>query len=61
MTHGLHTLVTTLLSSTPDVHLDKVTVEQGTVRRQLTATAPQARGPCCAVSSSAIHSRYQRT
>ena len=60
MTHVLHTFVTTLLSSTPDVHLDKVTVEQDTVWLELTATAPHARCPCCAVSSSSIHSRYQR-
>jgi transposase len=60
MTHVLHTFVTTLLSSTPDVHLDKVTAEQNTVRLQLTATAPQARCPCCAVPSSSVHSRYQR-
>jgi transposase len=60
MTHELHTFVTTLLSSTPDVRLDKVTVAQDTVRLALTATAPQARCPCCAVSSSSIHSRYQR-
>jgi transposase len=59
MTHVLHTFVTTLLSSTPDVHLDKVTVDQDTVRLELTATAPHARCPGCAVSSSSIHSRYQ--
>jgi transposase len=60
MTHVLHTFVTMLLSSTPDVHLDKVTVEQDTVRLQLTATAPYARCPCCAVPSSSVHSRYLR-
>jgi transposase len=60
MAHGLHTFVTTLLSLTPDVHLDKVTVEQDTVRLQLTATAPTARCPCCKVPSSSPHSRYQR-
>jgi transposase len=60
MTHVLHTFVTTLLASTPDVHLDKASVEQDIVRLQLTATAPQARCPCCAVSSSSVHSRYQR-
>ena len=60
MTHVLHTFVTTLLSSTPDVHLDKVIMEQDTVRLQLTATAPQARCPYCAVPSSSVHSRYQR-
>jgi transposase len=60
MTHVLHTFVTTLLSSTPDVHLDQVTVEQDTVWLELTATAPQARCPCCAVPSSSVHSHYQR-
>jgi len=60
MTHVLHTFVTTLLSSTADVYLDKITMEQDTVRLELTATAPHARCPCCAVSSSSIHSRYQR-
>src|SRR5262245_14269210 len=60
MTHVLHTFVTTLLSSTLDVRLDKVTLEQDTVRLELTATAPQARCPCCAVPSSSVHSYYQR-
>jgi transposase len=60
MTHVLHTFVTTLLSSTPDVHLDKITVEQNTVRLPLTATAPTAACPCCAIPSSSGHRRYQR-
>jgi transposase len=30
------------------------------VRLQLTATAPTAACPCCAVSASSVHSRYQR-
>jgi transposase len=60
MTHGLHTFVTTLLSLPPDMHLDKVTVEQDTVQLEVTATAPQARCPCCAVPSSSVHSRYHR-
>jgi transposase len=60
MTHVLHTFVTTLLSLTPDVHLDKVTVEQDAVRLQLTATGPHARCPCCTVPSSSVHSRYPR-
>ena len=42
------------------MHLDKVTVEQDTVRLQLMATAPTVACPCCAVSSSSVHSRYQR-
>jgi transposase len=60
MTHVLHTFVTTLLSFTPEVHLDQVTMEQDTVRLQLTATAPTAACPRCAVPSSSVHSRYQR-
>jgi transposase len=60
MTHVLHTFVTTLLASTPDVHLDQVIVKQDTVQLQLTATAPHARCPCCAVPSSSVHSCYQR-
>jgi transposase len=60
MTRVLHAFVTTLLSSIPGVHLDQVTVEQEAVRLQLTATAPQARCPRCAVPSSSVHSRYQR-
>jgi transposase len=59
MTHVLHTWVTTLRSSPPDVHLDKGTVEQATVRLQLTATASHACCPCCAVPSSSVHRRYQ--
>jgi transposase len=35
-------------------------VEQASVQLQLTATAPTAACPCCAVRSSSIHSRYQR-
>jgi DNA-binding NarL/FixJ family response regulator len=38
--HILHTFVTTLLSSTPEVHLDKATVEQDTVRLPLVRAAP---------------------
>jgi transposase len=60
MTHVQQTFVTTLLSPTPDVRLDKVTVVQDTVGLQLTATARRARCPCCAVPSSSVHSRYQR-
>jgi transposase len=60
MIHVLHTFVTTLLSSTADVYLDKITMEQDTMRLELTATAPHARCPCCTVSSSSIHRRYQR-
>jgi transposase len=60
MTHALRTLAQSLLSLTPDVHLDKIIVEQETVGLQLTATVPHARCPLCAVPSSSVHSRYQR-
>jgi transposase len=60
MSYELHTFVTTLLSPTAEVHLAKVTVEQGTVRLQLTVTAPRAHCPHCTVPSSSVHSRYQR-
>jgi transposase len=60
MTHELHTLITALLSPTGAMRLTEVTVEQASVHLQLTATAPTATCPCCAVSSSSIHSRYQR-
>jgi hypothetical protein len=60
MAHELHTLVTALLPSTCRVRLTGVTVEGASVRLQLTATAPTAACPCCAVSSSSIHGRYQR-
>jgi transposase len=60
MAHALQTLVAALLPPTCRVHLTSVTVEQASVRLQLTATAPTAACPCCAVSSSSIHSRYQR-
>jgi transposase len=35
-------------------------MEDASVQLQLTATAPTAACPCCAVSSSSVHSRYQR-
>jgi transposase len=60
MAYELHTLVTALLPPTCRVRLTGVTVEKASVRLQLTATAPTAACPCCAVSSSSIHSRYQR-
>jgi transposase len=60
MNHELHTFVTTLLSPTSDVRPVKITVEQDTVRLQLTATAPRARCPLCTVPSSSVHSRYRR-
>jgi transposase len=60
MSHNLHTLITALLPRTCAVGLSGVTVEQASVRLHLTATAPTAPCPGCAVSSSSIHSRYQR-
>jgi transposase len=42
------------------MRLTEVTMEQASVQLQLTATAPTAACPRCAVSSSSIHSRYQR-
>src|SRR5262245_15278947 len=60
MSHELHSFVTTLLAPRSNVRLAKVTVEQDTVRLQLTATALTTACPRCAVVSSSIHSRYQR-
>jgi transposase len=60
MTPKLQTLITALLPPTGTIRLTEVTVEQAAVQLQLTATAPTAACPRCAVSSSTIHSRYQR-
>ena len=60
MAHDLDTLITALLPPASAVHLTKVTMELATVRLQLTAAALTASCPRCAVSSSSIHSRYQR-
>jgi transposase len=60
MRHHLHTRITALLPPTCAVGLSSVTVEQASVRPQLTATAPTAPCPGCAVSSSSLHRRYQR-
>src|SRR5262249_32599767 len=60
MAHELHTRITALLPPACAVRLTKVTIEKTSVGLQLTATAPTAACPCCAVSSSSIHSRYQR-
>jgi transposase len=37
-----------------------LTIEDEGVQLQLTATAPPAACPCCAVPSASVHSRYQR-
>jgi transposase len=60
MTPELQTLITALLPPSGAVRLTAVTMEQAAVRLQLTAAALTAACPCCAVSSSSIHSRYQR-
>src|SRR5918996_576803 len=60
MAHELQTLITALLPPTGAVRLTEVTVEQASVRLQLTATASTAACPLCGVPSSSIHSRYQR-
>ena len=60
MGHELHTLITALLPPSCAVRLTKVTMEKTSVRLQLTATAPSAACPRCAMLSSSIHSRYQR-
>src|SRR5262245_46019999 len=60
MTDELQTLILELLPRTRKVHLTAVTIEQASVRLQLMATAPTADCPLCGVTSSSIHSRYQR-
>jgi transposase len=60
MAHELQTLITALLPPTCAVHLTKVTVEEASVQLELTATAPTAACPRCAVPLPSIHRRYQR-
>jgi transposase len=60
MSDELHTLITELLPPTGGIRLTDVTVEDESVRLQLTVTASTAACPACAVPSSSIHSRYQR-
>jgi transposase len=60
MAHDLNTLITALLPPTCTVHLTKVTMEQATVRLQLTATAPTVTCPGCGLPSSSVHRRDQR-
>ncbi len=55
-----HTLIAGLFASARGLRLTKVTVEDRSVRLQLTATAAIGYCPDCAVPSSAVHSRYQR-
>src|SRR5262252_4378350 len=60
MAHELQTLITTRFPRARGIRLTEITIEDESVRLQLTATAPTAACPCCAVSSSSVHSRYQR-
>jgi transposase len=52
--------VTELLSSIHELRLTEITVEEASVRLQLTATAAMVCCPCCMAPSSTVHSRYQR-
>jgi transposase len=56
----LHTLISALLPPTRGIRLLEVSIEDKSVRLQLTVAAPTAACPRCAVSSSSVHSRYQR-
>ena len=60
MAHELQTLITTLFPRARGIRLTEITIEDGSVRLQLPAAAPTAGCPRCAVSSSSVHSRYQR-
>jgi transposase len=60
MAHELQTLIPTLFPPARGIRLTEITIEDEAVRLQLTATAPTAACPRCAVSSSSVHSRYQR-
>jgi transposase len=55
-----HTLMTELLPPIDGIRLLEVSVEQESVRLQLTATTPTAVCPRGAVSSSSVHSHYRR-
>jgi hypothetical protein len=58
-THVLHTFITTLLSSTPEVHLDKVTVEQDTVHE--TASTDLMAGTACEADERNQHAGEKST
>jgi transposase len=60
MTQELHRLITALLPAISTVYLTALTIEQESVVLHLTATAPTAVCPRCAVPSSSGHSRYGR-
>jgi transposase len=57
----LRPLLSALLPPTRGIRLLEVSVEDALVRLQLTVRAPTATCPRCAVSSSSVHSRYQRS
>jgi transposase len=56
----LQTLITKLFPPDRGIRLTEVTIEDASVRLQLTAIAPTALCPDCTVPSSSIHRRYQR-
>jgi transposase len=60
MSYELQTFITGLLPPSCAVRLTEVTVEQEYVLLQLTAMAPTACCPSCAIPSSSLHSHYQR-
>jgi transposase len=60
MAHERQTLITKLFPRARGIRLTEITLEDASVRLQLTATAPTAAGPRRAVASSSVHSRYQR-
>jgi transposase len=60
MSHELHTFISALLPQSCAVRLTEVTVAQAYVLLHLTAMAPTAACPRCAMPSSSVHSRYQR-
>ena len=60
MAHALQTLSTTRFPCARGIRLTEITIEEESVRLQLTATAPTAACPCWAVSSSSVHRRSQR-
>ena len=60
MPDTLHTLICALLPPTEGIRLIAADFEEASVRLRLTTTASTAACPDCAVSSSSMHSRYQR-
>jgi transposase len=60
MPDTLHTLICALLPPTEGIRLIAADFEEASVRLRLTTTASTAACPDCVVSSSSMHSRYQR-